>query len=52
MLVDLNENILRCLYLEDSVTVADNDEWSEEAEELAEAMPDEYCDPMGEFWMI
>ncbi len=52
MLIELNENMLRCLYQEDSVAVADSDKWSEEAEEIAEAMPDEYCDPMAEFRMI
>lgn len=51
MLIDLNENVLRCLYQEDSVAVADSDEFSEE-EEIAEVMPDEYCDPMAEFRMI
>jgi len=47
MFVELNENLLRNLYEEDSVTVAEIDE-----EETADLFPDEYCDPMAEFRMI
>ena len=48
MRIELNEEMLRNLFEEDSVSVsAEIDE-----EEIADLLPDEYCDPMAEFKMI
>lgn len=47
MLLEVNENVLRYLLDEDSVAV--REEIDQEAEEIAELMPDEYCDPIAEF---
>ena len=49
MKIELNDELLSDLLEEDSVAIV---EIEEEAEEIAETMPDEYCDPMAEFRMI
>ena len=48
MVIALNEELLRALAQDDSVTVAEETY----EEEIADLFPDEYCDPMGEFKMI
>jgi len=45
MVIALNEELLRALAQDDSVTVAEE----EYEEEIADLFPDEYCDPMAEF---
>jgi len=47
MNIALNEELLRALVQDDSVTVEE-----EYDEEIADLFPDEYCDPMAEFRMI
>lgn len=48
MVIALNEELLRVLMQDDSVTIAEE----EYEEEIADLFPDEYCDPMAEFRLL